>query len=172
MKYLLSLLLLTLLVSCSEEEVAKSRTCTLNDQPVDCAVLDGTANPSGASGASQLVATATTEYDTMIDRDGMMILLLGEVVDEVVDGDNSCSVDTRGTGRLKYEVVGAGNTLRMHFPDGSTEDFERNRSDVSGDDIIGHWQARATSAGGELDMILTFRFQDNGEVILTNKCFF
>ena len=171
MKYVLSLMFLVLLVSCTDEKVTQ-RSCTLNDQPVDCAVLDGTATTSSTSQArtgKDLVVSVEVGYKTLIDRDGEMLLILDPTFKEVVSGDESCSIDTREGNRVNYEIID-GNTLRLKHDDGRYEDFDRVRSTTS-DKIVGKWKS-VTYSGSQVDMIFTLDLKDNGKAILESVCKF
>ncbi|TNE99941.1 MAG: hypothetical protein EP326_07275 [Deltaproteobacteria bacterium] len=170
MKYVLSLMFLVLLVSCTDEEVVQ-RSCTLNDQPVDCAVLDGTASTgSTSSSVKELKVAVEIGYKTLIDRDGEMVLILDQTFKETVSGGSSCSIDTRENNRLNYELIDA-NVLRLKTEDGGYDDLDRVRSSEISTDLFGKWKA-VSYTGTQVDMIMTFHFKKNGKAELETTCKF
>lgn len=171
LKVLLPLLLLGVLTSCSEEEVAKSRTCYYNDEQVDCAVLDGTGTSSASTGATLLVS-AVDGYKTYQDVDGLQYVEFDGVQKEETDANgNKCYINTTEWSRLSYVLSEDGKVITMTAGNGDSESFNRVGSSDSDNPIIGTWKAESHS-NIDLELILTLSFKGDNEVALSNKCFY
>ncbi|MCO4793793.1 MAG: hypothetical protein KC493_08780, partial [Bacteriovoracaceae bacterium] len=145
LKVLLPLLLLSVLTSCSEEEVAKSRTCYYNDEQVDCAALDGAGTSSARTGATLLVS-AVDGFKTYEDVDGIQYVEFDGVKKEESDSKgNTCYIDTTEWSRLSYKISEDGKVITMTASNGESESFNRVGSSDSENQIVGTWKAESHS---------------------------
>ncbi len=174
MKYVLSLLLLTLLVSCSDKEETVSRTCTLNDQPIDCAYFDQTSSQTGGTTEPtdlELSVSITVGYEIKKDDNGNPILVFEK--DSKVESlqGNHCIVSTVGVSEFKAIFYAGGNTLELTPEGGESEDYRRIDGPFNEYKLRGVWKGR-TIFRNNAEHFLTFNLMSKDKATITNKCKF
>ncbi|WP_127718343.1 hypothetical protein [Halobacteriovorax sp. HLS] len=98
-KLLIMLLGITTLMSCSEEDIKRTQSCTLNDRPVSCSKLETLkTSMSGKSISSGNVEMNLEEDHFIVDESFYDSVIIGTINDEEVECGS-------GLERGKYDFV-------------------------------------------------------------------
>jgi len=155
LNYVLTALLLTLFISCSEEDFKATQECTLNGQAINCS-------------DTYVSAQASATYDYQEQLDGSLLMVIdgteGTNVDEF---GNRCNVGIDGEAEFKVVVSDDGQAIFFgEAGSGNSARLDRVGAQQSMNPLIGKW---GTS---EPDMTLSIEFLENGQVVFNNRCLF
>lgn len=160
MKHILFLLALTILVSCESSE-NKIRTCTMNDQTVDCKTMD---NINGEASTNKILSIKTASEIRLTDNEFEILTNTNEVKTWQGNGEvHTCETNTVA-GEIYYYNVD-GNTLTLVL-----DDYEMTFSrQGSGLGLAGSWTAINVQDGMTYATVLTFNQE---EIKIAVKCSF
>lgn len=160
MKHILFLLTLTIFISCNSTE-NKTRTCTVNDQAVDCKAMDSI---NSEASADKTLSIKTASEIRLTDSEFEILTNTNEVTTWQGDGElHTCETNTVAGEIYYYKVSGRILTLIL---DEHKMTFSRQGS---GSGLMGSWTATNVEDGMTYATVLTFTQE---EIKIDVKCSF
>lgn len=158
MKLLIVMMSLLAFTACNQSESSKTRTCTFNDEPVECSTLEASEENLN------LNAEVTTDI-RIISNTFEVLAHTHNFEKETLNGTSyECEVSTNASDLFYYKV--AGNKLHIS-KDGQTEILSRVEGNEN--ELIGTWTNERKDSTGRT--IQTLIFTEESMTIKANCIF-